>query len=175
VRKVVFGEAPARVKGGAITDHLFLAQQGLKAGEGGHDVYLFDGLEQVSHGDVGDECVAGGAGLCFEGAALAQAGGDVGMGFVEEKGVRMGGAHGLEEGQVGADGLGAELEGGVGFDLAGDEEEGFAGGRRGPVCGADVVFGEVKGEDAVDEVLCALEERFGEGVLLEKLFECGGG
>jgi hypothetical protein len=171
----VLGEAPACVKGGAVTDDLFLAQQGFKACEGGHDVDLFDGVEEVAHGDVGDQGVAGGAGLGFERAALAEAGGDVWMGFVEEKGVRMGGAYGLEEGEVGADGLCAELEGGVGFDLAWNEDEGFACGRRRPGSGADVVLGEVEGEDAVDEVLGALEEGCGEGVVLEELFEGGGG
>ena len=173
--EVVLGEAPAGVEGGAVTDNLFLAEQRFKAGEGGHDVDLFDGVEEVAHGDVGDDGVAGGKGLGLEGAARAETGGDIGMGFVEEKSVRMGGAHGLEESEVGADGLRAELERGVGLDLAWDEEEGFGGGRGGPEGGADVVFGEVEGEDAVDEVLGALEEGFWEGVVLEEVFEGGGG
>jgi hypothetical protein len=173
--KAVLREAPACVEGRAVTDDFFLAQQGLKTGEGGHDVDLVDGVEELAHGDVGDKGVTGGACFGLEGAAASEAGGDIRVGFVEEKGVWVGGADGVKEGEVGVDGRCSETEGGVGLDLAGDEDEGFPGGRRGPGCRTHVVLGEIEREDAVDETLGALEERCREGVVLEELLKSGGG
>jgi hypothetical protein len=53
-----------------------LTQQRFKAGEGGHDVDLFDGVEEVAHGDVFNQGIACGAGFGLEGTALAEACGD---------------------------------------------------------------------------------------------------
>lgn len=138
-------------------------------------MHLLDGLQQFPHGDVRDDGVAGQPGIGFIGAAGSQAGDDVGVGFVQDEGVWVGLADGEEEGEVCANGVGAEADGGIAFDLAWDEEKRALGGGWSPPERADIVFGEVERADAVDEVLGAVEKGLWEGVCFEELFQGGGG
>jgi hypothetical protein len=104
----------------AVTGYGFSPEQRLNSGKRGEGVDFVHLGKQIGHAGVGHLRITEPGGLVLGGTPGTESGDDIGMGFIEDKGVGPGLAYGLKQSEVGFEPGGTEPDRGVGFDLARD-------------------------------------------------------
>ena len=141
----VFSQPPACIERRAQGHHRDAPQQGFEPQERGHGPNRVD-LAQQGHrvGVVEDKI-----GVACVGRTFAQARFDIGVGFVEDHGIRVGGTGGGQQGRVAAHGVCAREDRSVIFHLTGhkDAASRWQIGRG----AAKVVFAQPRAGEPVDQ------------------------
>ena len=149
----ITGQAPSGIKGRAGCGNAHPAQERLEPQERGHGPDLVNHAEHAGGiGVIEDEIGEVAGGIRWHGAG-AQPCFDIGMGFVQDHGIRVGGACGVQEGEIAGDRPSPKADRGIIFDLTGHEDTpplGQVGHRL-----AKVVFAEVMAGQCCDQCLGA--------------------